>query len=72
MRFVVTASGCNDKGKLYDVSIVAKKLNGYWVNLNGAFAFVCSDDIQIVHMTDEEQAMPVYMRWGYPGMEGSR
>lgn len=68
MRYVVTADG-NDKGKLYDVTILAKKINGYWTRWYNSVAFICNHDIRIVHMTDEEQAMPVTWTPGYPGKE---
>ena len=67
MRYVITAAGFNDE-KVHDVTILAKKINGFWTKHNGSVGFVCNHDIQIIHMTEEEQAMPVSFEPGYPGM----
>ena len=78
MRFVVTGAGFDSgktvdagfgKGGIFDVEILAKKINGYWTRWHNSIAFVCNDDIRVVHMTEEERAMPVYWQPGYPGKE---
>ena len=69
MRYVVTAAG-SDNSKVYDVTILAKKINGYWTKWGNSVGFVCNHDIRVIHMTEEEQAMPVYWQPGYPGKEG--
>ena len=68
MKFVVTGAGV-DKGNTYDVEILAKKINGVWTKWRNSVAFVCYSDIHVLEMTEEEQAMPIYMKPGYPGKE---
>ena len=67
MRFIVTADGFSNKGKINDVTVLAKKINGFWVKNGNSVGFVCNHDIRIVSMSDEEQTMPVYWQPGYPG-----
>ena len=68
MKFMVTGAGA-DKGEIYDVEVLAKKFNGVWTKWRTSVAFVCYDYIRILEMTDEEKAMPIYMKPGYPGKE---
>ena len=65
MRFVFIGEG-NCKNKLFDVDMICKKINGYWVRINGSEAFVLNHDIQVVHMTQAEQNAPVYMLPNFP------
>ena len=69
MKFVVTGAGV-DKGKIYDVEVLAKKFNGVWTKYRTSVAFVCYEDIRILEMTEAEKAMPIYMKPSYPGKEG--
>lgn len=69
MKFKVTSDFCADKGKIYDVTILAKKINGYWTKNGDSIAFICSEYIQIIEMSEEEKQMPIYMQPGYPGKE---
>lgn len=66
MTFNVIADSA-DKGKTYTVEVLARKFNGVWTKWRTSVAFVCYSDIQIVEMSDEEKAMPIYMKPGYPG-----
>lgn len=68
MKFIVTGAGV-DKGKTYDVEVLAKKFNGVWTKYRTSVAFVCYEDIRILEMTEAEKAMPIYMKPGYPGKE---
>lgn len=65
MRFVFTGEG-NCKGKLYDVKLVCKKINGYYIQIGDSVAFILNNDIHLVHMTEEEQNAPVYMLPNFP------
>lgn len=65
MRFVFIGEG-NCKGKLYDVKMICKKINGYYIQIGNSEAFVLNNDIQLVYMTEAEQNAPVYMRTGFP------
>ena len=68
MKFIVTGAGA-DKGHTYDVTILAKKFNGVWAKYHTSVGFVCYEDIRVLEMSDEEKAMPIYMKPGYPGKE---
>lgn len=68
MKYLITGAGA-DKGEIHDVEILAKKFNGCWVKYRTSVGFVCYDDIRVLEMSDDEKAMPVYMKPGYPGKE---
>lgn len=68
MKFVVTGAG-NDNGEIYDVEVVARKLNGYWCKAGKSVFFACRDDIRVLDITEEERTMPIYWEPGYPGKE---
>lgn len=50
-----------DSGKIYTVSVVAKKLNGYKVLFPGheEVEFLCNSDIKILEMSDEERNLTI-------------
>lgn len=64
MRYVVTAAG-SDNGKIYDVEILAKKINGVWTKWHDSIGFVCYSDIRVIGMTKQEQEMPVRFEPGW-------
>lgn len=49
----------NDSGKIYTVSVVAKKLNGYKVLFPGheEVVFITYSDIKILEISDNEKNM---------------
>ena len=63
MIIKIKANGFNETGKLISIKVTRKKINGvYGERLTLKYlgeAFFPYDDIQIVHMTDEEKQMPV-------------
>lgn len=68
MKFVVTCDA-NDKGEIYEVEVLARKFNGVWTKWRNSVGFQCYSDIRVLEMTEAEQAMPIYMKPGYPGKE---
>ena len=58
MKFVVTATGA-EKGDIFDVEILAKKINGVWVKSSTSIFFVDYSHIRVLEMTDEERKMPI-------------
>lgn len=69
MKIQVTSDFLADKGEIYDVTILAKKYNGYWAKFKDSIQFICNDDIRVLEMSEEEKQMPIYMQPGYPGKE---
>ena len=51
-----------DSGKIYTVSVVARKLNGYKVLFPGhddEVAFIPYSDVEILKLSDEEKTFPI-------------
>ena len=69
MKIQVISDFLADKGKIYDVTILAKKFNGYYAKFKNSTQFICNDDIRVLEMSEEEKQMSVYMQPGYPGKE---
>ena len=50
----------NNSGKVYTAPVVARKLNGYKVlNPDKEITFICSTDIQVLEISEEEKNMPI-------------
>lgn len=57
---IKTGRGFCNEGEMYSAPVVARKLNGYKVmNPENEIEFVCSDDIDIVSISDEEKTIPI-------------
>ena len=69
MKIQVTSEFLADKGEIYDVTILAKKFNGYWAKFKNSIEFIDNDTFRVLEMSEEEKQMSVYMQPGYPGKE---
>lgn len=50
----------NNSGIIYTAPVVSRKLNGYNViNAYGEIAFLCSSDIDILDISEEEKNKPI-------------
>lgn len=50
----------NSSGKVFSAPVISRKLNGYIVvNEEGNNVFVCTDDIDIISISDSERKMAI-------------
>lgn len=61
MKFKIkTGRGFGNEGKIYTAPVIARKLNGFKVKVDdNSVAFICTDDIEIIEISEQEKAIPI-------------